>query len=481
MLAQIQAERPQPKRLVEAAGTTIDKDEDEWRPLTGDSKRDLSPIQQTRMQKLARYQWESNLLANAIIELPVAYLLAQGVALQSKDDDAQALLDRFWHDPINEMDLKLPKKVRELSIYGEQCYPAFVGIDGQVRIGYLNPCLIETVVLDPDNTEQPIGIVTVKDKKGEARRFKVIINGPESVFTARTQQIRETFDDGQCFFFKVNDLSDGSRGRSDLLAQIDWLDAYEDYLFGELDRAKFMRSYIWDVTLKGATEEQVKARARDIHAPSPGAVRVHNDSELWGTETPSLQAGDSSEMAKLVRNHVLGGARIPSYWFGGGEDANRSTAGEMSEPTFKSLSMRQRYLKYMLEMMGRFVVLSGARVKQADAQVDASDDAYKIEAVFPEMVSRDTTKYASAFAQCVVGASAAIAGELCTRETALGILASIASNFGLEIDVAAELAAVDKEVAARKTRQTEEDTLPPIPAADEEVGGGSPAPEPEAA
>jgi hypothetical protein len=133
------------------------------------------------MRKMAVYLWESNPLANRLIELPVAYLLAEGVRLTCKDEDSQGLLDRFWKDPINSMNLKLPKKVRELSLYGEQCYPTFVNeIDGFVRLGYLDPAQIETIVMDPDNPEQPIGIVTCKNKKGIARRYRVIVNGPRT-------------------------------------------------------------------------------------------------------------------------------------------------------------------------------------------------------------------------------------------------------------------------------------------------------------
>jgi hypothetical protein len=168
------------------------------------------------------------------------------------------------------MKVKLPKKVRELSIYGEQCYPAFVNdMDGFVRLGYLDPDLIETRVKDPDNPEQIIGIITCKNSKGIARRYRVIINGPESVFTQKTQAIRQTFTDGDAFYFAVNDLSNGSAGRSDLLAQIDWLDAYDEFLFGELDRLKFIRAFIWDVTLKGATEADVIKKAKNIGAPAP--------------------------------------------------------------------------------------------------------------------------------------------------------------------------------------------------------------------
>lgn len=464
-------------RFVEAVGVTIDKDEDDWRPLTGDNKRDLSPVKQKRMQELARYQWESNLLANTIIELPVAYLLAQGVTLTSEDEEAQKHLTRFWNDPINEMDLKLPKKVRELSVYGEQCYPVFVNqANGRLRIGYLNPTLIETVVTDPDNAEQPIGIVTVKDKKGEARRYRVIINGPESSFTGRTQEIRQTFDAGEAFFFKVNDLSDGSRGRSDLLAQIDWLDAYEDYLFGELDRAKFLRTFLWDVELTGATPEEVKMRAKEITAPSPGAVRVHNDAEKWHAETPALQAGDSSEMARLVRNHVLGGSRLPSHWFGGGEDANRATAGEMSEPTFKSLSMRQRFLKYMLEMIGRYQLRKAFKVGE-DEEIDLAEPKFQCQAVFPEMVARDISKFAAALGQAATAAAILVDKGFITRQTAVRMLGAVITNLGVDIDPEEELKNAEEELKKAKEARDAADTLLPNPPDIEEGQDGNGASE----
>src|SRR3990170_4704643 len=37
----------------EAAGVTVDDDEDQWRRLTGSAKRDLAPLTQQRMQELA--------------------------------------------------------------------------------------------------------------------------------------------------------------------------------------------------------------------------------------------------------------------------------------------------------------------------------------------------------------------------------------------------------------------------------------------
>ncbi len=444
----------------EAAGTSIDPDEDQWRKLTGDANRDLAPLTQSRMQRIAHYLWESNLLGNRLIELPLAYLLAEGVKLKVPDPEGQKALDRFWRDPINDMDIKLPKKVRELAIFGEQCYPAFVNEhDGMVRIGYLDPALIETVVLDPDNPEQPIGVVTVKNKKGVARRYRVIINGDEDVFTLRTQAIRARFADSDAFYFRVNDLSSGARGRSDLLAQADWLDAYDEFMFGELDRYKLLRALVWDLEVKNASPDAIAKKAKEVVLPKSGGVYVHNDSETLEPKTPELSAADTSTGARLFRNHVLGGATMPETWFGGGGDVNRATAAEMNEPTFKIYSMRQRYLKHMLESIGRYVLL-----KAKDSNIDWGDPDYAVEAQFPELAVKDTTKYAAALQQVAVACVTAITNKLMSREYAVKLIGAVAARLGVEADPADELAKAEKEAS----KAAEADTFTTPPAADED-------------
>lgn len=442
---------PEESELIEAAGKTID-DEDGWRRLTGDVNRGLNPMTQSRMQELAVYLWRTNVLANRLVELPVAYLLAEGVKLTVSDPDAQEWLTSFWRDPINNMDIKLPKKVRELALYGEQCWPVFVNEhNGDVRLGYLDPGLIETVVTDPENTEQPIGIVVRRDKKGKQRRFKVIVNGPENVFSTRTQDIRTSFDDGECFYFTVNDLSNASRGHSDLLAQMDWLDGYDHALFGELERWDFLRAYVWDVTLKGATPDEVNKRAGEITAPKPGSVRVHNDSEEWDAVTPDLKSVDSDSFARLFRNQILGGGTIPEHWFGGGGDVNRATASEMGEPTYKILSMRQKYLGYMLVTVGTYVVRRktlayfGAEPEQSN-----HPEEYHVRAEWPEMTARDTSKYAAALGQVVLAAASAIDRGLLSEVTAVSLIAQIAAQMGLPINVQDELDSARADAAKRQ-------------------------------
>lgn len=431
-----QADEP----LREAAGATIDHDEDQWRRLSGDGNRDLAPMTQDRMQRLAHFVWESNLLANRLIELPVAYLLSQGVRLQVDDAKAQAALDRHWKDGLNAWDLKLPKRVRELALFGEQCWPVFRSeANGFVRLGYLDPALIETVVTDPDNREQPIGIVTKRDRRGQARRYRVIVNVPEAAFTQRTQEIRATFTTGDCFYFRVNDLSSATRGRSDLLAQLDWLDAYDQFLFGEVDRSTAARAFIWDVTLTGASPDEVRERASKITPPRPNSVRVHNDSEKWEAVAPSLNSYDAANNAKLIRNHMLGGATVPEHWYGGASDVNRATGDSMAEPTEKVLEMRQTLLGYMLCEVGSYVIRSawGALDRELrDEEVAILDSLL---CVWPQMTNKDTTKYAAALQQVTAACAQALAEGLISRLTALRLIAACAERLGVEIEPETEL------------------------------------------
>lgn len=458
--------RDKPRQFTEALGVTIDADEEQWRRLTGDSLRDLSPMTQERMQEMALYLWRGNVLANRMVELPVAYLLADGVTMTVADEDAQKWIDAFWDDPINKMDLKLPKKVRELAIYGEQCWPVFVNdVNGHVRLGYLDPGAIATVVTDPDNIEQPIGVVTKRDRKGDVRRYKIIVNGPETVFSNRTQEIRETFDTGECFYFTVNDLSNASRGQSDLLAATDWLDGYDHAMFGELDRWDFLRAFIWDVELKGATPEEVKKRAGEITSPKPGSTRVHNDAEKWTAVTPALQAGDSAEEARLFRNHILGGLTIPEHWYGGGGDVNRATGDSMGEPTFKVLSMRQAIWKHILVELGTFQIRMRARALFGAEPVGDEWDDFRPVAVFPEMTARDTSKYAAALQQVVAAGTIAIERGVLSEETVVTIVASVAGQLGIEIDPKEEL----EKAGADALRRAEADLFRDTPEEPEEA------------
>jgi hypothetical protein len=454
------------KPVREAAMAQGDRADDAgWRRISGDglasmNDRDLEPMAQERMQKLAEYLWQSNLLANRLVELPLAYLLAEGVTLQCVNDEHQALLNAFWSDPINNWPMKLEQRVRALGLLGEQCYIANVREgDGFVRLGYLDPRQIATVVNDPDNPEQPIGVVTKRDNRGRQHKYRVIVLGEDAeLFSERTQRIRaEDFGDGDVLLFQLNKFPNGSRGRSDLLGQMDWLDAYDNFLFSELDRIDYLRRFVWDITMTGADPDAVKKYEKEFVPPGANSVFVHNDQVKLEPKTPGLQAADTSQSARLLRNHVLGGATVPEHWFGGGGDVNRAAASEMGEPTFKMYSMRQGFLKRMLEEIGRYVLWCSAQTR--GVKPDWAKDEWQVTAVFPELLNRDITKFASAMQAVTAAVIQMTEAGLLTEETALKIIADVAQRFGQDFDAKTELAAARAEAAERKARRQAEDSF----------------------
>jgi hypothetical protein len=325
-------------------------------------------------------------------------------------------------------------------------------ISGEVRLGYIDPGEIETVVTDPHNIEQNIGIVTKRDKHGRRKRFRIIVNGPESVFTASTQKIRESFDDGDCFFSTINALSNSSRGSSDVLSLVDLLDAYEQALFGELERWSFLRHFFWDITLKGATKEEIMARAKQLKPPSPGSNRIHNDNEEWKAVSVDLNAEDTNAIASLIRNHILSSRSIPEHWYGGGGDVNRATASEMGEPVIKAFTMRQRELKYIIEGVATYVLrqwVSRAYGVSADQRLP---DEFKPTAVFPDLRVRDVVSYAAALQQVTAAAAISVNAGLMSEKTAVGLISQIATGLGLEIDVENELEVARNDTAERQEK-----------------------------
>ena len=191
--------------------------------------------------------------------------------------------------------------------------------------------------------------------------------------------------------------------------------------------------------------------------PQANGTFVHNDSVELRAISPTLNATDTSESARLLRNHVLGGGTMPEHWFGGGGDVNRAAAAEMGGPTFKTYTMRQSYLKLMLEEIGRYVLLQAARVR--GEVPDWSQDRWQVTAVFPELVSGDLTKFAAAMQQVTQSVLLMADAGLLTQETALKLVADVAQRFGQDFDAKTELAAAKEEHAQRQRDRAAQDVF----------------------
>ena len=444
----------------EAAGASqpaaAARDDDRgWRPIGAGATsawREFDAGKAAFVRRYAIHLTRSDPLARQIIDIPVDYLTAANPRLRADDDRAQAALDDLWRDPVCDLPKNLPRLVRDHAITGEICLPLYAG-HGKARFGYLDPLSIHTVELDPDNAGVTIGVVAGPQQGvGPDRGFRTVL--PDAELAPAAQRLREKWRAGYCLYAARNRVIGATRGVPDLLPIAPWLDAYARYMHGEMDRAEFMRAYIWDVTIQGATKDDIDARVAEMGPPEPGTVRVHNEAEAWQPVSPNLDGSSTADVARLFRTHILSGQGLPEHWYGGGGDVNRATAAEMGSPAWKQIAARQREWSNILRALGDFAI-SVALGRAGPWQLEPAERA----AVEWGEIAPPREGAAAAFAAASGAAALARQERLIDAETAARIVRAAAGPLGVDYDAGEALARAIEEGEARD----ELDAVPDIP------------------
>jgi hypothetical protein len=336
----------------------------------------------------------------------------------------ERVLQKHWDDWVNLWPLKQQNKALELGLYGEQCWPVFTNsVNGHVRLGYIDPALIQEVRANSDNAEVLEWVMVKPDAYStEARPYR-IVHLDEDVRSPTYGHLV-----GDCFYFSVNRVSNATRGRSDLLVQADWLDALDQYLFNFLDFSALLRAFIWDVTFTGLTEEEIAKKLATMGVPKPGSVRGHNEKVIWQAVSPKLEAADYAAGFRVIRDYILSGAGVPPPWIGEGMDVNRASAQEMTAPAFARLEARQRYFCYCVQQVLTFqvhqAVLAGALPTRAmEAQIEVSGPAMEI---------KDYDLASTAFERIINAVSKALKAKILDQAGAQMVLQAALKQLGVQ-------------------------------------------------
>jgi len=408
----------------------VDADMEGWRRLSGNLERDLLPMAQDRVLQIVYYLYETDPLARRIIQMSRDYVVAEGVRFEAKDDRVHQVLDRFWNDPINKLDLHFPEEVLELGLWGEQCYPVYVNpVSGFVRKGYLDPARIAEVHLDPDNARVVRSLELHGIGEAAARTLSVV--APDLNAYGQTYG----FNTGDCIYFKINSVTTASRGRSDLVALADYLDMYNQFLFNRGERAAFGNAWIWDVLVKGAKDKDLKEFLEKNPSPKPASIRAHNENVEWNCVAPDLKAQDASIDGRMIKNYVLGGAGFPEHFFAEGGNANQATAKEMGEPVIKHLASRQCQVKAMLQAQLEFVIDQAQMRRVLPAGINRGYDLF-----FPELSTKDLATIGTVMLQAAQALMIAETQGWVKPEGAARAFCEIASLLGAEIEPAEDIA-----------------------------------------
>ncbi len=254
--------------------------------------------------------------------------------------------------------------------------------------------------------------------------------------------------EGEAFFFSINHPPNSPRGRSDYLTLFDWIDGLERYGYNFLERAENMLNFVWDVTLNGQTEEQIRAWLQNNPPPEPGSLRAHNEAVKWEAISPDLKANNVKTGYDMGQAFIMGAARRPAAWFGGGGKAYQNEAESMDQVPIKDLGKRQKYCKAVATKLCRFVIDQAVLAGRLSEEKAAEG----FEITLPEISRKDHVKLVNGVPQLATALSLMTGEGWLSDETATRIIAFVVSQLGFEIDAEVEL-----DRAADRPKEGEED------------------------
>lgn len=423
-----------------------------WRSLSARvTDNTLTPLNHQIAVQTSRYLYRYNPLAKAIIEIPVDYILGEGLTITATaEDDAtrarvQVVIDSFWNDRTNQMDLRLHKGLIRLLRDGEWIAPVFVNeFNGAVKIGTLDPLRLKEVKANPENYEEVQSLVFQAQQPGAPDITKAVI-----------REDKETgLLGGECFYFVTNDAGDGDRGWPELTCMLDWADIYDDGLQNAMRQVRFLSAFVWDVTMKGATPSQIAARLTEILAnpPRPGSVNVHNDAETWQAVTSNVAAQAPKDQLRDVKLHIATGARVPESWLANGDAANRATAVAQADPSYKYLARRQRHFRFLIETMVQFA-LDQARPHTLRG---LSDRDLRFTVNLPDMIADDNKVAADTLVALTQALRVACDSSWLSQATARRAFWNVLPTIGTEVDPAKE-----EEVLQAEERDSQDQQFMP--------------------
>ncbi|MDY7034545.1 MAG: hypothetical protein SV375_00055 [Thermodesulfobacteriota bacterium] len=401
-----------------------------YRRMTGpqSQRRDLYAVDINRMFEIAYFMFDHSAMTRRMAKLDKGFLFAEPIMVTSNDDNVMEIITRFKKN--NKLDMRFPDKVMWLGLLGEQCWPVSVNpVNGDVTLAYVDPINIKDVYVMRNNVEQAVQVELMGSGGRQGQRMAVI----REDMSIRSKSYGRLV--GECFFYSLNHPPNDPRGRSDYYTLFDWIDGLERYGYNFLERAEFLLNYIWDITLNGMNEEQIREWLRNNPPPEPGSQRAHNENVTWQAVSPDIKAHDFSKGFDMGKSFIMGSAGRPDSWYGGGGKAYQTEAEQFGQVPIKDLDERQQQVQYIYEEMIRFQLdQSVIHGRLTEAQAEAG---FTVQ--MPEISKKDLTGTINGVPQLATALSIAEDKGWISIETAAMIFATVAGQMGVEVDVQDEL------------------------------------------
>ncbi len=294
-----------------------------------------NPRQQEQLYASALEAWRLNPYAKRIIDVITDFCIGDGI-VPTAPGEIGRFIDRFWHHPKNQIDIRLPDIIDELSRAGELFVVLFTNyLDGMSYLRLIPASEITDIETLANDWETPIAFTQRPAQPGGQPIIWLSPEHPNAVG-----------DTPIMLHFTINKPVGALRGEGELNTIIPWLIRYSRMLEDRVRANWAARSFLWFVSVPTA---RVDEKAEEYSSPpEPGSVIVHDTAEEWTVQTPNLGASDAQHDLRAIRQAIAAGSGQPPHWHGDGGDINRANAEAMTDPATRHLRRRQKHLQFVI-------------------------------------------------------------------------------------------------------------------------------------
>ena len=414
--------------LLAAVSVRIDDDAGGWMAFQG-GPNDRNTAEMQEQYTDALIAWRKNPMAKWVIDTVTDYCLGDGMQPQAPGVMGR-FLDRWWSHPKNNLTLRMPEFVDELSRAGD----LFLTLHRNPEDGlsYVRPIPKDRILaIDtlPNDWETETAYHEVQPA-GEPR----VWYSPAHPGAAER--------DAVMLHYSVNRPVGALLGESDLGTMIPWLLRYSRMLEDRVRLHWAARAFLWIVTVPaGKVREK---RAQYSTAPDSGAVIVKDESEEWKAVNPDLKSMDAQFDLRAVRMMIDTGAGLPPHWRGEPHNISLATSRSMDRAAARHLRRRQLYIRHMVASLAHVAYTRAWEIGKVRGRPNL--DSIKVETTD---IDREDNKELASAARDVSNALAILGGQLPGRSSRLQrLVLRLVLRFAGETLPDDDLDAIMAEIAA---------------------------------
>lgn len=443
-----------------------------YRQLTtaGRIDRKLTPVDQAELQRIASWLYKANPIAAGVVNLIKNYVIGGGFTFQAKNEKIKEALAEHWLDPDNAWNIRQGDRMRDLLIFGEEILPNFVDpVTGHTKLAYIDPATVKEIIPHPQNISVPVKVVLNAEIAGKESEYFVVRKDEDGKLSQNMFSYDEKGEKvyrykgkntkgklvGTCFYSGLNQMMSSTRGYSPLLSSVDWLDAYDRFLFTRVENRAVMDKWVLEAICKGMTPKQIQKFLNTIPTGGKAGQVVGHDGKVeLKVLSPNLRASDAKEDAKMVRGMFLSGLVIPEFWlFGQAEDVNKASAIAQGAPTMMELSALQAYRKYCIWFILQFHLDQIDIFSMGNRFREIKDEEREFEVIVPPINVEDLSEKAETVTKVTNFLAVAEMQSWIDKKQAAMIFAEVASTLGQEVKVAEDLMDESIQEMHRKARE----------------------------